>query len=199
MNKKGFTLVELLVMLVVLTILIGIAVPNIAGIIKDNKNSMTLDDANRMLDTARVKTTVEENMLDLKYNGDCSILRLSYLDKNENFKKGPNDGNYDLYESFVIIQLRVDQYDDGTEEHNYDYFVRLIEKKGSKVYGINMATSEEVEKREKSIFKNQPELFNISPSTDFVNLSEEDNQIYERIKSTTPKIVCNNYCKKDLK
>ena len=153
MNRKGFTLVELLVMLVVLTILIGITVPNITGIIKNNKNSMTLDDANRMLDSAKVKTTIEENMLDLKHDGECSVLRLSYLDKNDNFKKGPNDGTYDLYESFVIIQLRIERDFDNVEEYNYDYFVRLIEKKDAKIYGINMATAEEVEKREKTVFK----------------------------------------------
>ena len=58
-------------MLVVLSVLIGIAVPNITGILKDNKNSMTLDDANRMLDLARVKTTTETKILDLEINGYC--------------------------------------------------------------------------------------------------------------------------------
>ena len=95
MNRKGFTLVELLVMLVVLSVLIGIAVPNITGILRDNKNSMTLDDANRMLDSARVKTTTEPKVLELEYDGDCTVLRLSYLDKNDDYKKGPNEGSYD--------------------------------------------------------------------------------------------------------
>lgn len=95
MNRKGFTLVELLVMLVVLSVLIGIAVPNITGILRDNKNSMTLDDANRMLDSARVKATTEPKVLELEYDGDCTVLRLSYLDKNDDYKKGPNDGSYD--------------------------------------------------------------------------------------------------------
>ena len=55
MNKKGFTLVELLVMLVVLGILIGITVPNIAGILKDNRKSMSYDDASRMIENAKVR------------------------------------------------------------------------------------------------------------------------------------------------
>ena len=198
MNKKGFTLVELLVMLVVLSILIGIAVPNIAGIIKDNKNSMTLDDANRMLDAARVKTTIEENILDLRYDGECSLIRLSYLDKNDNFKKGPNDGTYDMNESFVIIQLRVNMDIDGKKEYNYEYFVRLIEKKGSKIYGINMATASEVEKREKSIFKRQPELFYINPEEKLTGYENDVMNIREKINNSSSAITCNDF-KKDLK
>ena len=192
MNRKGFTLVELLVMLVVLSVLIGIAVPNITGILRDNKNSMTLDDANRMLDSARVKATTEPKVLELEYDGDCTVLRLSYLDKNDDYKKGPNDGSYDKSESFVVIQLKK-EYIDGREEIDYQYFVRLIEKKGDKLYGINMAPAANVEKREKDIFKNQPRLFSVHEWDDMTNLySTNSDAIRDKIRSSSPDIVCSS-------
>ena len=192
MNSKGFTLVELLVMLVVLSVLIGIAVPNITGILRDNKNSMTLDDANRMLDSARVKATTEPKVLELEYDGDCTVLRLSYLDKNDDYKKGPNDGSYDKSESFVVIQLKK-EYIDGREEIDYQYFVRLIEKKGDKLYGINMAPAANVEKREKDIFKNQPRLFSVHEWDDMTNLySTNSDAIRDKIRSSLPDIVCSS-------
>ena len=192
MNRKGFTLVELLVMLVVLSVLIGIAVPNITGILRDNKNSMTLNDANRMLDSARVKATTEPKVLELEYDGDCTVLRLSYLDKNDDYKKGPNDGSYDKSESFVVIQLKK-EYIDGREEIDYQYFVRLIEKKGGKLYGINMSPASKIEKREKDVFKNQPRLFGVHKWDDITNLYHYNSDaIRDKIRSSLPDIVCSS-------
>lgn len=197
MNRKGFTLVELLVMLVVLSVLIGIAVPNITGILKDNKNSMTLDDANRMLDLARVKTTTETKILDLEINGYCSILRLSYLDKNDDYKKGPNEGSYDKNESFVIIQVKKESVD-GVAEIDYQYFVRLIEKKADKLYGINMSPASKVEKREKDIFKNEPKLFGVDDLVDITKYNSNSESIKDKIRNSLPDIVCSSV-KYDLK
>ena len=52
MNNKGFTLVELLAMLVVLAILMGIAIPNITGILANNKVNVMKADASKMTDGA---------------------------------------------------------------------------------------------------------------------------------------------------
>ncbi len=155
MKKKGFTLVELLVMLVVLSILIGISVPNIAGIISNNRKSMMLDDANRMLDNAKVRLSVNESEYTPSID-NCVLLRLSILDRNDDFKSGPNGGVYDKNESFILIRR-----DQSSSEIEYKYYLRLIEVKNEKNYGINFASSTDVEKRNKKILDEKVELNNI--------------------------------------
>ena len=155
MRKNGFTLVELLVMLVVLSILIGISVPNIAGIISNNRKSMMLDDANRMLDNARVRLNVNESEY-IPKDDECTLLRLSALERNDDFKSGPNGGVYDKNESFVLISK--ERSASGIE---YIYYLRLIEIKDDKKYGINLALSTDVEKRNKEILEEKIELNNI--------------------------------------
>ena len=55
MNNKGFTLVEILAMMVILAILIAISVPNITGIIAKQKENISIEDANKLVETAKVK------------------------------------------------------------------------------------------------------------------------------------------------
>ena len=43
-NNKGFTLVEVLAMLVVLGIIIGVTVPKITGIFNNQKNNLISED-----------------------------------------------------------------------------------------------------------------------------------------------------------
>ena len=150
-----------------------------------------------MLDSARVKTTTEPKVLELENNGYCTVLRLSYLDKNDDYKKGPNDGSYDKSESFVVIQLKK-EYIDGREEIDYQYFVRLIEKKADKLYGINMSPASKVEKREKDIFKNEPKLFGVDDLVDITKDHSNSKSIKDKIRNSLPDIVCSSV-KYDLK
>lgn len=156
MKNKGFTLVELLVMLIVLSILIAISVPNIAGIISNNRKSIMLDDANRMLDNAKVRLNVNEDEYLPKENNACTLLRLSALDRNDDFKSGPNGGEYDKNDSFVLITRLKSE-----TEIEYNYYLRLIEIKDGKKYGINLASSTDVEKRNKEILDEKIVLNNI--------------------------------------
>lgn len=153
MKDKGFTLVELLVMLVVLSILVGISIPNIMGIIKENKKSMFLDDANRLLDNAKVRTAVDEyDYLPKGTMWQCTILRLSVLDRNDDFKNSPNGGTYDRDNSFVLIKSIV-----SGSEIEYKYYVRLIEKIDDKYSGINFADSKDIEKKDKKVLDDEIE------------------------------------------
>ena len=55
MNNKGFTLVEILAMLVVLGILMVITIPNVTGILANNKFKVMKADADKTLDTAKIR------------------------------------------------------------------------------------------------------------------------------------------------
>ena len=52
-NNKGFTLVEVLAMLVVLGIIIGVTVPNITGILNSQKTNLIAEDGIKMIENAK--------------------------------------------------------------------------------------------------------------------------------------------------
>ena len=135
MKKNGFTLVELLDMLVVLGILMAVAVPNITGILRANKLNVVKSDAIKMMDTAKVKMSTEKK-IEKPGVGECVVFALNYLNDSEDITQGPNGGNYLQFDSFVVVTKRT-----TATGQQYEYYVRLIEEvKGSKYFGINLVT-----------------------------------------------------------
>ena len=108
MNKKGFTLVELLASLVILALLMGVAVPNVVGTIRKQRKNTYVEDAKRLV--SRAKTMISANNLD-KTNNTCYSMR--YLD-NGDFDEAPNGGKYLRYYSYVRV-------------YNGNYYVTLVE------------------------------------------------------------------------
>ncbi len=128
MNNKGFTLVELLAMLVVLAILMGIAIPNITGILANNKVNVMKADASKMTDTAKMKFSRIPSPERPKA-GQCVIYALNYLNDNGDITNGPNGGKYLQFDSFIVISRHGSQF---------DYYIRLIEEDGTKRIGMNL-------------------------------------------------------------
>ena len=108
MNRKGFTLVELLASLVILGLLMGIAIPNVVGTIRKQRKNTYIEDAKRLV--TRARTMISANNLD-KSSGTCYSLR--FLD-NGDFSDAPNGGKYLRYYSFVRV-------------NGSDYYVTLVE------------------------------------------------------------------------
>lgn len=77
MNKKGFTLVELLAVIVLLGLIALIASPAITGIIKKSKDS--LSDSQKQSIEMSAKNWATDNMTKLPSSGHCIIVRLSTL------------------------------------------------------------------------------------------------------------------------
>jgi type II secretory pathway pseudopilin PulG len=130
LNRKAFTLVELLAMLVVLGILIGITVPNITGILNQQKTNGFVEDATKMVNRTKTKMS-SDSSIKKPVAGHCLVFTLNYLNDNDDIDTGPNGGSYLDYNSFVIVTRQ------GTE---YKYYIRLVEDNGSDgYYGVSFS------------------------------------------------------------
>ena len=153
-NNKGFSLVELLAMLVVLAILMGIAIPNISGMLKNQRLNIIKSDASKMVDTTKIK--VSKNKIVKPGNNECLVFSLDYLNDNDNITTGPNGGKYSEYDSFVLYTRKGSRY---------KYYVRLIEKvKENEYSGFDLVDIDEIKETENN---------NIQKVTTEYNLSED--------------------------
>lgn len=165
MNRKGFTLVELIAMMVVMGILMAIAIPNISGIIKNNRESIGIEDINKMVGNAEQKMQTGKAKYPKERN-DCIVMTLNYINNNDDFKEGLNGGRYDMDESFIVISKK-DVNGSGSTS-SYKYYIRLVERKKNQTYVINLVDYDE--------FTKNPEDY----TSKLYNFQEND-----KIKATT--------------
>ena len=116
-KERGFTLVELLAVIVILGIIAIVAVPNVVGILERNRASIYVEDAKKMVTNAEYKLRGNNIGIVKPTNGKCIIMNLAYLDNTE-FDEAPNGGEYLKDESYVVIKRNNNQY---------EYFVQLVE------------------------------------------------------------------------
>ncbi len=128
-NQKGFTLVELLATLAILSIIMLIAVPNVMSILDKNKRSTYLEDAKKLVTQADYKFRKDQN-IEKPENGECVVFRMKSLDVSE-IKKGPEGSLYDTQNSFVAVK-----YDSS----KYLYGVMLVDT-SSKKRGVTLVDS----------------------------------------------------------
>lgn len=127
-NNKGFTLVELIAMLVVLGILMAVTVPNITGILNQQKETAFVEEAEKLVSTAQMKMATDKK-IKRPTEGKCLVMSMEYLDKAKEISKAADGGTYLREDSFVIIR-RV-----GAK---LEYHVRLVETTtGGDIYGID--------------------------------------------------------------
>ncbi len=157
MDKKGFTLVELLASLTILSMLMVIAVSSVLKVVDSNRRETYVEDAKKFV--AQIEYNVRSNKGIVKpANGSCIAISLDFIDTAD-FKKAPSGGKYNYEASFVV--LKNDNFTDK-------YYVRLIENLNStSARGISMASADNLKGgsgKNKVVALKLSEIFSVNES-----------------------------------
>lgn len=139
-NNKGFTLIELLATLAILSIILVMAVPNVIGIVRRNKNKTYVEDAKKIVSLAEYK--VRSSPAYRPDNGQSFCFHLNFLGATE-LESAPDGGEY--YNDYSYVKV----IKNGNE---YRYDVQLVEKKGGKYTGVVYTSSANLFKDNYSTF-----------------------------------------------
>ena len=179
MNKKGFTLVELLAAIVILGILMAVAYPNVMGILNKNRASTYIEDAKRLATLGEYK--IRSGSTKKPAAGNCVLMNLAYLDNSE-FENPPNGGEYDKEDSFVLIKR---------EGSTYKYYVRLVEKIKESPYsgrGILLIDSEKLYTDDDIKIENVNAKLNLSTHNGLTDAATKTT-----LNSKMGTVTCNSY------
>lgn len=99
-NYKGFTLVELLAVIVILAVILTIAVPNVMKIIEKSKKDSFESTAAMMISTAKIQASSNNEYLPAE--DKCSVIKFDILDL-DNTDKDVDGGVYDKNNSYIVI------------------------------------------------------------------------------------------------
>lgn len=151
MNNKGFTMIELLASMVLLSILMLTAVPTVLRVMDNSRKTTIINDAKKFVSNVEYKVKNNNNNIKkpkyLDNSGgrrNCILITLGYLDLGSEFKEGPHGGTYSLDDSYVIVKLKSNNASDGTVQ-KYDYYVTLVEKYDKDAnYGVYLLPLEQL-------------------------------------------------------
>ena len=139
MKNKGFTMVELLAVLVILGILMGIGLPVILNVIETSRQKVYITDAKKMVALAENKLKRTDFVIEQPERDNFIVLSLNFLDDGT-FENSPhNNGSYLYYSSFVLIKNNDDEL---------EYYVTIVEKVSDGYKGLPLTKIEDLKKRD---------------------------------------------------
>ena len=135
-NKKAFTLIELIAVIIIMGVILTIAVPNSLTMVNRNKKTTVISDANKPI------------------NDQAIIITLGYLDTDD-VKESPYNNDYSKSQSFVVVTADEKEIVTGEVVDDYNYYVHLVacndedctsisNKDMNNRYGIVLASLEEL-------------------------------------------------------
>ena len=134
MKEKGFTLVELLGVIIILSIIMLIAIPNVASMVERSKRDTYMADAKKLVSLTEYE--IKKGNVSRPATGELVKVTLGDLSTTDVEKD--SDGNaYDLNDSYVAL-VRKDGY--------VLYYVQLIARNSNgRISGISLTNSENLE------------------------------------------------------
>ena len=158
MNNKGFTMIELLAAMVLLSILMLVAVPTVLNLMDQTRRKTVINDAKKFVSSAEYKVKNNNNYIKRpRSTGQCIVLTLGYLDLGNEFQEGPHGGAYLLDDSYVIVKYDPPSVENGNDTHvkKYKYYVTLVEKyHGETYYGLYLYPADKLSNKGAESFVN---------------------------------------------
>ena len=150
MNNKGFTMIELLASMVLLSILMLTAVPTVLGVMDDSRKTTILNDSKKFVANVEYKLKHNNNYIKkprstVKEQGNCILMTLGYLDLGTDFKEGPHGGYYSTDDSYVVVKLSEMGNAGEGKVQTYKFYVTLVEVYNGSIYGLYLVPFESLD------------------------------------------------------